>query len=584
MRRNGFLKTVWKVASYITGHRPKMFLRPKEWIPTPETLQKQRDTVFQNPPLISIVTPLYNTPPDYLKEMLDSVCSQSYSCWQLCLADGSDGKHSYVGEIAAQVARRYPEKIKYRPLEKNGGISENTNACIKLTNGDYIALLDHDDLLSPDALFEVVKAITEHRADFVYTDEATFYKTPDHIATAHFKPDYALDNLRANNYICHFTVFSKELFKKAGMFRKEYDGSQDHDMILRLTDAAETIVHIPKILYYWRMHKNSVAADIGSKTYAIEAGKKAVLGHIRRHGMNAQVESSIAFPTIYRIRYDLTEKPLVSILIPNKDHLKALRDCMDSVEKSSYSNYEIIIADNGSKDAELCGYYQEIGKKSNVRVLHWNFPFNYSAVNNFMAKKANGKYLLLLNNDTQVISPDWIEEMLMYAQRPDVGAVGAKLYYPNGKVQHAGIILGLGKDRVAGNAFDRSLHADVGYMGRLYYAQDVSAVTGTCMMVKKSLYDGLDGLDESFAVAFNDVDFCLRLRKKGYLVVFTPYAEVYHDCSRTRGKEDTPEKQACFQNEVQLFKQRWQKELAAGDPYYNTNLNLDAGDFSFRHP
>ena len=581
LSKNGFHKTAEKVFMFIKRYH-KMHHRPKEWVEAEKTLQKQRETVFPNAPVISIIVPLFNTPESYLRDMLNSVCLQSYANWQLCLADGSDCVN-HVEEIVRQYAAQFPGKIMYSCLKENRGISENTNACIALADGNYLALLDHDDILAPDALFEAAKVIAEQHADFVYTDETTFANKLDHIISVHFKPDFSIDNLRANNYICHFTLFKKSLLEKTGLFRKEYDGSQDHDMILRLTEVAEHIVHVPKILYYWRAHKNSVAADINSKTYAVEAGKGAVSDHLRRQGLKAVVESSKAFPTIYRIKYELQEKPLISIIIPNKDSLNELQNCVNSIlEKSIYADYEIIIIDNCPADAAMLSYYQGIEKHSNIQVIWWNHPFNHSAVNNFGARYAKGKYLLLLNNDTKVIAPNWMEEMLMYAQRPDVGAVGAKLYYANDTIQHAGIILGLGKDRVAGYSHDKVPGNDVGYMGRLYYAQDMSAVTTACMMVRKSLYDELGGLDEDFAVAYNDVDFCLRLRRAGYLVVFTPYSELYHYSSKSRGEEDILKKKKRFQKEIRMFKERWAKELSVGDPYYNPYLTLDRKDFSIK--
>jgi GT2 family glycosyltransferase/SAM-dependent methyltransferase len=543
-------------------------------------LEKQKNTIFSKKIKFSIVVPLYNTPESFLTEMIESVRAQTYCNWELCLADGSDAEHISVQKICTRFSQK-DNRILYKKLEKNKGISENTNECIRMSSGDYIGLLDHDDILHPSALFEVMKAICEKNADFIYTDEATFNKNLDNIITTHFKPDFAIDNLRANNYICHFTVFKKDLLKEVGLFRKEYDGSQDHDMVLRLTHIAKKIVHIPKVLYYWRSHENSVASDINSKTYAIEAGKKAVAQHILRCGQRAKVESSKAFPTIYRIKYELEETPLVSILIPNKNSIDLLQACIDSItSKTTYPNYEIIIIDNQSSDVSIKNYYKKIQHCANLKILSWDYPFNYSAINNFGAKHAQGKYLLLLNNDTKVITPDWIEQMLMYVQRPDVGAAGAKLYYENDTIQHAGIILGLGKDRVAGHMFDGCAKSNLGYMGRLCYAQDVSAVTGACMMVKRFLYDSLGGLDENLAVAFNDVDFCMRIRKLGYLIVFTPYSELYHLCSKTRGLEDNPQKQARFQKEAAYFKFRWKKELEAGDPYYNPNFSLDKNDFS----
>lgn len=579
--QNGFLKTVEKVFRFSKRHW-KLYYRSKTWMATKNTLIKQQETFFAYAPVISIVVPLFNTPERYLREMLDSVCSQSYVNWQLCLADGSDCINQ-VEEIVRQYIALCPKKIKYSRLKENRGISENTNACIALSEGDYLALLDHDDILAPDALFEAVKAITGQSADFVYTDEAIFSKKMGHIITVHFKPDFAIDNLRANNYICHFTLFKKSLLETVGLFSKEYDGSQDYDMILRLTEVAEHIVHIPKVLYYWRAHSNSTASDINFKPYAIEAGKKAVSDHLRRQGFKAKVESSKVFPAIYRIKYELFEKPLISIMIPNRGSLNELKDCVESVlAKSTYPNYEIIIIDNGSVDAAILSYYSEIEKRSNTQIIHWNHSFNYSAVINFGARFANGQYLLFLHTDTKVIVPNWMEEMLMYAQRTDVGAVGAKLYYANDTIQHGGIILGLGKNRVVGYAHDKLSQNDTGYMGRLYYAQDISAVTAACMMVKKSLYDELGGLDENFEFAYSDVDFCLRLRRAGYLIVFTPYAELYHYGSKSRSAEDTPENVACSQKEIRMFKQRWTKELAMGDPYYNPNLNLKRGDFSLK--
>lgn len=581
LSKHGFYKTAEKVFVFCKRYH-KLRTRSKEWVASEETLKKQRETVFANAPVFSIIVPLYNTPELYLYEMLDSVCAQSYANWQLCLADGSDCV-CYVEEIVREYAAKFPGKIKFSRLEENRGISENTNACIALAEGDYLALLDHDDVLAPDALFEVAKVIEEQHADFVYTDETTFADKLDHIISVHFKPDYAIDNLRANNYICHFTVFKKSLLEIAGLFRKEYDGSQDHDMIMRLTEVAEHIVHVPKILYYWRAHENSVAADINSKTYAIEAGKGAVSDHLRRQGFKAMVESSKAFPAIYRIKYDLLEKPLISIIISNRDTLSELKSCVKSIlEKSTYPDYEIIIINNSFADSSENSYYQEIEKHSHIQVIQWNHPFNHSAVNNFGAQYAKGKYLLLLHNDTKVIALNWMEEMLMYAQRTDVGAVGAKLYYKNDTIQHAGLILGIGKERVVSHAHDNFSGNDVGYMGRLFYAQDMSAVTAACMMVKKSLYDEIGGLDEDYEVAYNDVDFCLRLRRAGYLVVFTPYAELYYYGHKSGGIDDTYDSKIRFQKEVRMFKKRWAEELAAGDPYYNPNFALDNADFSVK--
>ena len=543
---------------------------------TAERRNREESTVFPENIKFSILVPLYNTPIKFLDEMIESVKAQTYKNWELCLADGSDEEH---GDVRSRVESymKDDKRIVYRKLEKNLGISENTNACIAMSTGDYIALFDHDDILHPSALFENMKAICEHGADFIYTDEATFV-SPDirKIVTFHFKPDYALDNLRANNYICHFSVFSRELLEKTGGFRHEYDGSQDHDLILRLTGNAKKVYHIRKLLYFWRSHPQSVAMTMGAKNYAIDAGKRAVHDSIKASGYDCTVESSKAHPAMYRIKYELKIHPLVSIMIPNMNHKEDLKRCIDSILfRSTYDNYEIIVIENNSTDKEIFEYYEEIEKADNIRVVKYDGKFNYSDINNYGASFADGEYLLLLNNDTEIITPEWIEEMLMYAQRTDVGIVGAKLYYPDDTVQHAGVIVGLGG--VAGHTHCHIKRDDSGYMGKMFYAQDLSAVTAACLMIKKSVFDSIGGFDCEFAVAFNDVDFCLRVREQDKLVVFTPYAELYHYESKSRGYEDTPEKKRRFAGEVDLFHKKWDKKfLDKGDPYYNPNLSLKA--------
>ena len=542
--------------------------------------EEQRKTEFPLDIKFSILVPLYNTPERFLREMIESVQYQSYQNWELCLADGSDDQHSYVEEICHKYADS-DDRIVYKRLEENLGISGNTNACIDMATGNYIALFDHDDFLHPSVLYENMKAICEHGADYIYTDEATFAGTDIfHIITKHCKPDYAIDNLRANNYICHFSVFKTELLEKAGRFRSEYDGSQDHDLILRLTDKAEKVFHIRKILYYWRSHPGSVAEDINAKSYAIDAAKRAVESHLNGAGLKAEVSSSKAFPTIFRIQYELKDTPKISILIPNKDHKEDLKRCVESIlHKSTYPNYEIIIVENNSIMKETFEYYKELEQNEKIMVVQYNDDFNYSKINNYGVKFATGDYILLLNNDTEVITDRWMEELMMYGQRDDVAAVGAKLYYGDDTIQHAGIIIGLGADRTAGHAHYGVDRENVGYMGRLYYAQDVSAVTGACLLIKKSIYNELGGMDENFTVAFNDVDLCLKAREKGYLNVFTPYCELYHYESKSRGLEDSIEKKKRFHKEVEMFRHKWTKVLTDGDPYYNPNFSLDRSDF-----
>ena len=555
-----------------------------ESFPTKEEIKQMRSVKFPKDITFSILVPLYNTPKKFLTEMIDSVRAQTYEKWELCLADGSDAEHAYVGDIA-RAYQAQDARIVYKKLEKNEGISGNTNECYRMARGQYIALFDHDDILHPNVLYEYMKVICEQDADYIYCDEATFKNgSINNMITLHFKPDYAIDNLRANNYICHFSAFSRHLLEGTELFRSQFDGSQDHDMILRLTTSAKKVVHVPKLLYYWRSHKASVASGISAKTYCIDAAKGAVADHLRKCGMkNFEITSTRAFETIFRIRYELTGYPKVSILIPNKDHYEDLSRCITSIlDISTYDNYEIIVIENNSETEKIREYYEEIRKHPKIQVVTYEGGFNYAKINNFGATFAAGEFLLLLNNDTQVITPDWIEEMLMYAQRKDVGAVGAKLYYPDRTIQHAGIVLGLGAHRTAGHSHYKVNYENVGYMGRLCYAQDVSAVTGACLMVRLRWFTELGGLDESFAVALNDVDFCLRLREKGLLNVFTPFAELYHYESKSRGLDDHDEKAKRYDEESAHFRQKWKEVLEKGDPYYNPNFSLDRSDFSLR--
>ncbi|MBE5838682.1 glycosyltransferase family 2 protein [Butyrivibrio sp.] len=612
IRNQGSLKGVIAKIKYKQIEKKAMTHYGTESFPSEETRREQENTKFEYEPLISILVPLYNTPEKFLRDMVESVLAQTYSNWQLCLADGSDAEHI---ELVSRIVKEYQDKdaqqnagdaagkrlksrISYMKLEKNEGISGNTNHCLELAEGEYIGLFDHDDILHPEVLYWYVKAINEEKADYLYCDETTF-KGDDinKMITMHFKPDYAIDNLRANNYICHFSVFKRTLLDGTELFRTKFDGSQDHDMILRLTDRAEHIVHIPKLLYYWRSHAGSVASDINAKPYAIEAAKGAVADHLRRHGYDHfKITSTRAFETIFKISYEVVGTPKISIVIPNCEHAEDLKRCIDSIyEKSVYDNYEIIVVENGSKGSEIKGYYEELKNgslKDIVKVvdfyengLHLNADgskpaFNYSAVVNYGVSKSTGEYIVLLNNDTQVITVNWMEELLMYAQRSDVGAVGAKLYFPDRKIQHAGVVLKLGAHRTAGHSHYGQAGMNLGYMGRLCYAQDVSAVTGACLMVSRAKYDEVGGFDEGFQVSLNDVDFCLKLRDKGYLNVFTPFAELFHYESLSRGLDLEGENAKRYEAESEHFRTKWKKVLDKGDPYYNPNFSLDRSDFS----
>lgn len=544
-------------------------------------LEQQRKTTFAYAPLISIVIPLYNTPVPYLKELLDSVQSQTYQNFQLCLADGSDNSRTgdYIRENYGT-----DKRIQYKLLENNAGISENTNEAIKMATGEFIMFSDHDDTLAPNALFEIVKEMNEHPGtDVVYTDEDKVTMDGKRYFDPHFKPDFNLDMLRCNNYICHIFVVKREILEQVGMLHKEFDGAQDFDFILRCCEKAENIRHVAKILYHWRNHPASTAGNPESKMYAYEAGRNAVQAHYDRIGMKAEVSMTEQWGR-YRTKLFVEGEPLVTIIIPNKDHKKELKTCVDSLfEKTSYQNFEILIIENNSTGKEIFAYYKELeAAHENVRVLTWEKQFNYSAINNFGAEHARGEYLLLLNNDIEVKTENWMEEMLCYCQREDVGIVGAKLLFPNEKIQHAGVILGMGPSGTAGHLFYNFPGDQFVYAGRSQTTQDLSAVTAACMMVKKELYQKVGGMDEAFQVAFNDIDFCLRVRETGKLVVFQAYAELYHHESLTRGYETSQKNKKRFKEEIKLFKTRWKDILEAGDPYYNPNLTLRRSDCTLR--
>ena len=441
---------------------------------------------------------------------------------------------------------------------------------------------DHDDLVAPNALFEMVKAINEDpRTDIVYTDEDLINSEGTVHSSPRFKPDFNFDFLRSINYICHIFLVRRSLVEQVGMLRAEYDGAQDYDFILRCCEQTDHIAHVPKVLYHWRAHNNSTAGNPESKQYAVDAGKRALEDHYRRMGYDAVVENTGIF-IVYRTIMNVQGNPKVSVIIPNKDHREDLEKCVTSIEeKTTYSNYEIIVVENNSELPETFAFYEELQRRyPNVRVVTWKGPFNYSSINNYGAEYATGDYLLLLNNDIEVISPGWMAEMLGYCQREDVGIVGAKLYYSDDTVQHAGVVVGVGG--FAGHILTRFRKGETGYFGRLVTIQDTSAVTAACLMIKRPIYQLIGGFDEDFKVALNDIDLCLKVRALGQLVVFNPYAELYHYESKSRGFEDTPEKKARFKKEIRKFREKWEDVLEQGDPYYSPNLTLVRGDCSIR--
>ena len=534
-------------------------------------------------PKISIVVPLYNTPLNFLEELLDSVVNQTYRNWELCCVDA--GQDTAVGQHVQARAKADP-RIRYQKLTENEGIAGNTNHGFELATGDYIALLDHDDILHPCALWYTAQAIVEQGADFVYTDEATFEGKVENVVLYHFKPDFMLDNLRSNTYICHLTTFSKVLMEQAGGGeRAEYNGSQDYDLFLRLTEKARKIAHIPHALYYWRSSPNSTASDISAKTYCIDAGIAALKAHYARCGVAVDDVTLIpGTPGYYKTDYTMAHPGRVSILIPTCDHIRDLETCVESIyARTTYPDFEILLIENNSKEEQTFRSYERMRKEhpDTLKVLTWQGKgFNYSALNNFGAQYATGEYLLLLNNDTEVITPGWLEEMVMYAQQKRVGCVGAKLLYPDDTIQHAGVGFGIGG--VAGHLHKYFPATSDGYMGRLNYVQDVYGDTAACLLIRKEIYDEVHGLDESYAVAFNDVDFCVRVREAGYTNVFTPFAQLYHYESKSRGMEDNPEKQKRFQGEVLRFQARWGDLLAKGDPCTNPNFDIQREDFSLK--
>ena len=546
---------------------------------TAKELKEQTAHRFAYEPKISIVIPLFNTPEKYLKELIDSVVAQSYGNWELCLADGSTSP-----KTGAYIKKHYNSegRIVYRKIEENLGISGNTNFAISMGTGEFIMFCDHDDVVAPNALYEMVKVINEKpKTDIVYTDEDLINSDGTVHSSPRFKPDFNFDFLRSINYICHIFLVRKSLIDRVGMLRKEFDGAQDYDFILRCCEQTEHIAHVPKVLYHWRAHDNSTAGNPESKQYAVDAGKRALEEHYRRMGYEAVVENTGIF-IVYRTIMKVQGNPKVSVIILNKDHREDLEKCVVSIEeKTDYPNYEIIVVENNSELPETFAFYEELQRRySNVKVVTWDGPFNYSAINNYGAEYATGDYYLMLNNDIEVISPGWMSEMLGYCQREDVGIVGAKLYYSDDTVQHAGVVVGVGG--FAGHVLTRFRKGETGYFGRLVTIQDTSAVTAACLMIKKSIYQLIGGFDEEFVVALNDIDLCLKVRALGQLVVFNPYAELYHYESKSRGFEDTPEKKARFKKEIKRFREKWGEILSKGDPYYNPNLTLVRGDCSIR--
>ena len=587
--------TIQKGFRYLKHYGPKEFwirlherFEPEEvpygpwyeaYVPDEAELEKQRRHHFEYSPLISVAVPAYRTPEKFLVQMMESLLAQTYGNWELCIANGSP-EDSAMKKVLEEYTKK-DSRIRVSELTENKGIAGNTNAALEMAQGEFVGLLDHDDLLAPNALYEIALALGKDRAlDAVYTDEDKVTTELDEHFQPHLKPDFNLDLLRSNNYICHFFVVRRSIVQKVGGFRQEFDGAQDHDFIFRCIETAEKVGHIPEILYHWRTHKASTADNPASKMYAFDAGKRAIEAHLKRTGTEGIVSHTpdLGF---FRVKYPVQGQPLVSVIIPNKDEKETLKACIDSIrEKTEYPNYEIIIVENNSTTDEIFQYYKELSQDPRIRLLRWKKEFNYSAINNYGVRHANGEYLLFLNNDVTVITPGWIKELLGVCQRPEVGAAGVKLIYPDNTIQHAGCVIGLGG--IAGHMFVDMPANRTGYLHKASILQDMSAVTAACMMMKRTAFEEAGGFTEKLSVAFNDVDLCLKVRKNHKLIVYDPYVQLYHMESKTRGAEDNKEKVRRFQEEIEYMRCQWLDILKKGDPYYNRNLSLTKWNYSLR--
>lgn len=553
--------------------------RDEEWREHAHTMLAN----LQSAPLVSILVPTYNTPDAWLRRCIESAIEQVYPHWELCVADDASPE-PHVVSILEEYSQK-DARIRYSVRETNGHISQATNSALQMARGTYVALLDHDDELHPMALLECVRAFEANPEwKMLFTDEDKIDINGIR-SDPYFKSDWNPDLFLSQNCVCHLTVCQTEMMRRVGGFRIGYEGAQDWDLVLRLSEVLTSaqIGHVPRVLYHWRMIQGSTAMAPGEKSYAHLAALRSVQSHLDRVHGGAEVQEMPTYSGYFRITYPLPlPEPLVTLLIPTRDRVDLLVQCVDSIlEKTRYKNYEILIIDNNSQEAATQEYFSHIQQDPRVRVLPYPYAFNYSAINNAGAKEARGTILGLLNNDVEVISPDWLTEMVSHALRAEIGVVGAMLYYPDDTIQHAGVILGIGG--VAGHCYVGMPRGWPGDKHRGGLAQSLSAVTAACAVVRKSVFDQVGGLDERLEVAFNDVDFCLRVREAGYRNLWTPFAELYHHESASRGYETTPEKIARFKREESFMKERWGESLV-NDPYYNLNLTLDSTPFTLSYP
>lgn len=531
-------------------------------------------------PTISIILPVHNTPLPLLHSCIDSVLAQSYSHWQLCIVDDVSTSPA-VKQLLAQYADK-DHRIRLHVRSEHGHICHASNDALAMADGEYVGFLDHDDELAHDALLEVAKALNEHPdAGLVYSDEDKIDEDGRRF-DPHFKPAWNPELLRALNYICHFTVIRTDLVKRIGGLRPGFEGAQDHDLVLRCVEqlSRHEIVHVPKVLYHWRAIAGSTALGAAQKPYALAAGRRAVEEHLVRIGRPARVE--VTEGGHYRVQYSVSETPRVAIIIPTRDKVELLRACVESIFASTtYPNYEVVIVDNGSTDQNTLGYLRGLREEGRAHVVDYAAPFNYSAIINHAVRQVSAEMLCLLNNDIEVISPQWLDELVAHAVRPEVGVVGGMLYYPDDTIQHAGVILGIGG--VAGHVHGRLQRGSNGYLGRARVPHNLTAITGACMVLRRQVFEQVEGMDESLPVAFNDIDFCIRISRGGYDNVWTPHAELYHHESASRGIEDTPEKRARFALEADRMKRKW-GDCLRYDPAYNPNLSLDSCQFELAFP
>ncbi|MDE5093273.1 MAG: glycosyltransferase, partial [Trichodesmium sp. St11_bin5] len=531
-------------------------------------------------PLISIIVPVYNTPESFLKAMIQSVMDQIYPYWELCIADDAS-PNPHLKEILKDYAQK-DERIKVIFREENGHISANSNSALSLATGDFISLLDHDDILTPDALYEVILLLNKHpEADMIYSDEDKINEADERL-DPFFKTGWCPDSLLSRMYICHLGTYRRSIIEELGGFRVGYEGSQDYDLVLRFAEKTDKIFHIPKVLYNWRIHSESAASGSHAKPYAYDAGARAIEDALIRRGEKGKVIPHSKVAGAYTVRYEIKEHKKVSIIIPTRNLGTILDRCLESIfTKSTYPNYEVILIDNGSDEDETFNVFDKWKEREPNKFFCYqlDIPFNYSRLNNYGVFKATGDYILLLNNDTEVITSDWIEAMVEQAQRPTIGAVGALLLYPDDTVQHAGVVLGVGG--IAGHSHKNFPKDDEGYVRQLISVSNYSAVTAACLMCRREVFEQVGGLDEKLKVAFNDVNFCLAVKHLGYNNIYLPHVILYHYESKSRGAEDTPEKQQRFKQETDDMNQRWSK-LIANDPCYSPNLTLEAEDYKLK--